>query len=255
MATLASIVEVKDLDFRFGTHQVIKDAAFSIDQHALTVIMGLNGSGKSTLLRLLCGLLPYSEGSIKIFGKEINAHSYRERARLLGFLPQRHKAVFPFSVKEVVLTGRAGHVSYMPGKEDRDHAHRAMEKVGILKLADRPYTELSGGEQQLVLIARVLTQQPRILVLDEPASHLDFRNQVKLMKLLKSLVEENVAVLVSMHEPNLAFGFGDRHLFVQDKQVFTIDGEKPWDHPRILETFGEYANKVDFKGKSFFVPA
>ena len=152
-------------------------------------------------------------------GKDLNRLSLSERGKLIGFLPQFHNPVFPFTVREVVLTGRAAYVFSQPGRRDREKADQAIAEVGIEELRDRPYTELSGGERQLVMIARVLAQEPRVILLDEPLSHLDLANQVRFLGLVKKLTAGGLTVLAVLHDPNLAFLSGDHFVFLKDGQV------------------------------------
>ncbi len=156
---------VRKLRFAYGDAEVLRRVSFDIKPRSFTVLLGRNGSGKSTLFRLLVGLLKPREGSIAVFGRELHQLPLRERSRLLGFLPQHHHPVFPFSVEDVVLTGRAAHVGLVPKAHDRAVVREALEQLGIEHLIAKPYTELSGGEQQLVLIARVLAQKPKVLPL------------------------------------------------------------------------------------------
>jgi iron complex transport system ATP-binding protein len=181
-------ISIRNLSYRYGNQAVLENIDVNIAAGRFTVVLGKNGSGKSTLFRLIAGFLKCSEGEISLLGRAIATFSDRERARILGFLPQRHRPVFPFTVLDVVLTGRAGHVQFTPKKEDRLLAHEALARIGIEVLENRLFTELSGGEQQLVMLARILAQKPQIILLDEPISHLDFAYQAKVMAIIGELV-------------------------------------------------------------------
>ncbi len=141
---------------------------------------------------------------------------FAERAKQIGFLPQSHYPVFPFTVEEVVLTGRAAYIFSTPTNKDREKAENAIRRIGIEDLRKRPYTELSGGERQLVLIARVLAQEPKIMLLDEPLSSLDLSNQAKMLNLLKGLVASGLTVVAVLHDPNVAFRYGDHFIFLKN---------------------------------------
>jgi iron complex transport system ATP-binding protein len=256
MATIETpLIEVKDLSFRYARGKdVLSDTGCSIATGKFTVIMGRNGSGKSTLLRLIGGLLPYHTGSIKIRGTELKKLKPGQRARQIGFLAQQHRAVFPFKVSEVVLTGRASYINYLPGKEDRDEATRAMELTGISGLRDRIYSELSGGEQQLVMIARMLAQKPGILLMDEPVSHLDYNNQVHILKMIRKLVEKGVPVVAVLHDPNMALLFADVFIFVHDSRAHTVDQENAWKHAVANRVFHDDLQTFEYNGKYLLIP-
>lgn len=253
--TSTPIVSVAHVSFGYGQHQtVISDASCNISENSFTVIMGKNGSGKSTFLRLLGGIMPYHKGSIKVGNIELKDLKLGERAKMMGFLPQQHKAVFPFKVAEVVLTGRASYIQFSPKKTDEYQADKALERTGISSLRNRVYTELSGGEQQLVMIARLLAQQPKILLLDEPISHLDYHNQIRILKLLKELVATNITVVAVLHDPNMAYLFGKEFIYVHDGQVHEVKDEKAWNHPLVDKIFDHQLFPVEHEGKTFFIP-
>jgi iron complex transport system ATP-binding protein len=169
-------------------------------------LLGPNGGGKTTLLKTMLGLLPPRGGEVTLNGKPLDAFSVRERARLIGYVPQVHTGTFAFTVETVVLMGRTAYGSLFarPGKNDVAIAHATLERLGISHLADRAYTEISGGERQLVLLARALAQEPRYVVLDEPTASLDFGNQGKVMREIERLAGAGLGVLFTTHDPNHA---------------------------------------------------
>lgn len=239
MGALGRHIAIEGLSFGYREAPVLREVSARIPEGKFTVVLGRNGSGKSTLLRLAAGLLPCSEGRIEIGGRDLKTFSPRERARELGFLAQQHKPVFPFTVEEVVLTGRAAYVRVIPSAHDREVVGRVLEKAGITHLRQRLYTELSGGEQQLVMIARALAQEAGILLLDEPVSHLDYNNQLRVMRLLRQLAGEGITVAAVLHDPNLAFWFGEHFLLVHEGRVQACAGEAPWEDPLVGEVFYE----------------
>ena len=216
MGELTPAIQVEGLSFAYEGRPILNEISLEIPQGQFTVLLGKNGSGKSTLMRILGGMLEFESGEVRIMGEELLSFSSRGRAKVLGYLPQHHRPVFPFAVEDVVLTGRASYVSYAPKPEDLEIAVDALRRVGILHLRERPYTELSGGEQQMVRIARVLAQQPRLILLDEPTSHLDFLNSAHLLRLIRELVDADLTVLAVLHDPNSAFLYGDHFIFLKD---------------------------------------
>ncbi|MBY0530379.1 MAG: ABC transporter ATP-binding protein [Xanthobacteraceae bacterium] len=169
-------------------------------------LLGPNGGGKTTLLKTLLGLLPPREGQVTLNGRPLSAISIRERARLIGYVPQVHTGTFAFTVETVVLMGRTAYGSLFsrPAAKDISVASEMLERLGILHLAQRAYTEISGGERQLVLLARALAQEPRFVVLDEPTASLDFGNQGKVLSEIGALTEAGLGVLFTTHDPNHA---------------------------------------------------
>jgi iron complex transport system ATP-binding protein len=256
MEQLTKALKVQNLSFSYKNSVILDDVNFDIDAGKLTFILGQNGSGKSTLLKLLSGLLTSQNGIIDISGKDIRKLSFHERSKLTGFLNQQHKAVFPFSVEDVVLTGRAAYVNFIPGKTDMTETISAMQKAGIMHLRNRIYTELSGGEQQMVMIARLLAQNPGILLLDEPTTHLDFSNQSRLLIMLKQLVDGGLTIIAVVHDPNLAFMFGDDFLFVKEKKVIRSgDDIKPWDYDFLKTIYHGDFKTIGYNGRALLVPS
>jgi iron complex transport system ATP-binding protein len=250
-----SAIIIKNLEFSYNGIKILHHVNTEINAGKLTIILGQNGSGKSTFLRILAGLLPYETGDVRILGVDNSKLSFAERSKIIGFLNQQHKAVFPFSVEEVVLTGRAGYVNFIPKESDKLEVNRALDRIGIAHLANRIYTELSGGEQQLVMIARVLAQNPKVLLLDEPTSHLDFTNQSHLLALLKKLANEGLTIVAVLHDPNLAFLYGDDFLFVKDKQVIrSAPYVDAWDVDFLRTIYQGNFETIPHNGRALLVP-
>jgi iron complex transport system ATP-binding protein len=248
-------IRVQQASFTYDGLAVLKNVSFWVPAGAFSVLLGKNGSGKSTLLKMMAGLLPVKTGTIEIFGKDLNRLSLSERGRLIGYLPQFHTPVFPFTVREVVLTGRAAYVFSLPGRRDREKVDQAIAEVGMEELRDRPYTELSGGERQLVMIARVLAQEPKVILLDEPLSHLDLANQVRFLGLVKKLTSNGMTVLAVLHDPNLAFLSGDHFVFLKDGLVReTAAGEHPWTAELLSEVYGTRIETIPFRDRALVVP-
>jgi iron complex transport system ATP-binding protein len=187
---------------------------------SVLALLGPNGGGKTTLLKTLLGLLPPHEGEVRISGEALASRSNRERARLIAYVPQVHIATFAFPVETVVLMGRSSHQNLFsrPGARDRAVANATLERLGIAHLSQRPYTMISGGERQLVLLARALAQEPQFVVLDEPTASLDFGNQGKVMNEIRMLAASGIGVLFTTHDPNHALRIGDRAYLMRDGQ-------------------------------------
>ncbi len=217
------MLEVRGIHFRHRNESdILKGVDFRVQAGGMTTILGPNGSGKTTLFKCITGLWKQQRGEILFENKDISRISHAERAKIFAVVPQEHEPPFPYSVIDVVLMGRVSHVGLFasPSKYDYEVAQEAINTVGILHLRDRAYTKISGGERQLVLIARALSQEAPILLLDEPTSHLDFRNQVLILKKVKEITRERgLTVLMTLHDPNLAMLFSDKVVILNGGSV------------------------------------
>ena len=219
------ILEVNNAVFSYdGERMIFEDISFAIGKNECLCILGPNGTGKSTLIKCLVGLMPLLHGSIHLNGHEIRKISRADIAKQIAYVPQGHQVVFPFPVLEYVLMGRSPHISLFssPGEEDRRIAEEAINTVGISHLAKRPVSEISGGELQLVLIARALAQQPEVMILDEPTSHLDFGNQVRVLRLIEKLAHEGIAIIMSSHFPDHSFIIPQRVAIMKDCRFIAV---------------------------------
>jgi iron complex transport system ATP-binding protein len=247
-------VTIEKVNFEYDGIPVLKDISFEVPEGKFTVLLGKNGSGKSTLLRLIAGLLPLKTGRIEILGQDLHRLSLSQRAKLIGYLPQFHTPIFPFTVEEVVLTGRASYVFSTPSRRDQEKAAQAIVEVGLEGLRKRPYTELSGGERQLVMIARVLAQEPRVILLDEPLSHLDLANQARFLGLIKNLTGIGMTILAVLHDPNAAFLSGDHFVFLKNGRVQEVEeGQAPWDAELLSAVYGTPLKAVPYGDRSLIV--
>lgn len=255
MEQLNNAITVSNLSFSYNGTIILNDLNIDIKTGKLTFILGQNGSGKSTFMKVIAGLLVSQKGGIKILGNDSDSLSLTDRSKLTGYLNQQHKAIFPFSVEDVILTGRAGFIRYVPKEADKTASFNAMKKAGVLHLRNRNYTELSGGEQQLVMIARLLSQKPQILLLDEPTTHLDISNQSHVLSLLKQLVSEGMTIVAVMHDPNLAFLFGDDFLFMKNKNIIRADESmQAWDTDFLKTIYEGNIQAIPFNGRALLVP-
>ena len=218
------LLDVRDLSCGYHRKVIVHDASFTLDRGQFACIIGTNGCGKTTLLKTVLGLLPPMGGSALIHGKNVASLSDAERARHIAYIPQAHTPPFPFSVADVVLMGRTPHIGRFSGlsHNDKRAAWDALCMLGIEQLAERTYTKLSGGQQQLVLIARALAQQPELIVMDEPTASLDFGNQQIVLSRMKELSNRGATVLMVTHDPGHAVYCADTVIVMKDGSVSCV---------------------------------
>jgi len=207
------LVDIQDLGFSYGEAVVLHDVGMQVRQGQVFAIVGPNAAGKTTLLRCLERVLRPTRGVVRIDGRDTRVLSARELSRNVAAVPQAHAPVFPYTVEEVVLMGRNPRVNVgsVPGPADVEKAREALAALGMLEMAQRPYTQLSGGQLQLVLLARALAQEARVLLLDEPTAHLDFRNRYVVLDRIRQLATGRaLAAVMTVHDPNDAMQYADR---------------------------------------------
>ena len=216
-------IEVRNLSFSYGDRPVLHDISFSVDKGEFLSILGPNGVGKSTLFRCVLGLLSGYTGQVLVEGIDSRSFSVREAAKHIAYIPQSSHPIFNYSVFDIVLMGRTSNLSTFrsPRKSDAELCLWALEKVGIGHLRDRCFHRLSGGEQQLVLMARALVQRAPVLMLDEPTANLDFGNQLLVLEQCRSLAREGYTVIQTTHHPEQSYQYSDRILAIQKGRVLT----------------------------------
>ncbi|OAI28397.1 ABC transporter [Methylosinus sp. R-45379] len=210
-----------DLHFSRGKRRVLEGATLGFGTGEIVALLGANGAGKSTLFRLLLGFLTASSGEVRLDGLPLASFSRREIAKRVAYVPQGHVTPFPYTVREVVTLGRLPETGLLraPRAEDREIVESVIARLGMERLIDRPYTEISGGERQLTLIARALAQGARLLVMDEPATGLDYGYQLRLMRHLSDLTADGHGVLVSTHHPEHAMQLATRIAILNEGRI------------------------------------
>jgi iron complex transport system ATP-binding protein len=218
-------VQARGVSFRYGTRSVLDGVDLVLEPGEVVALLGANGAGKSTLLRILMGFEKPQTGSVTIGGVDVRSRSRQELARLLAYVPQAHHAPFPYTVREVVELGRIAHRGFLrpPDAADRRMTARTLERMELADFADRAYTALSGGERQRVLVARALAQEARVLVLDEPASSLDYGGQIRLLALLRRLARDGLSILFTTHHPEHVLCAADRAALLENGSIAVQD--------------------------------
>lgn len=200
------LLRTEQLAIGYGQKILLENIHFELNTRQICCLLGANGAGKSTFLKNLLGLQTPLKGEIYWQDKKLSDYSPTELARHIAYVPQAHTNFFPFLVKDMVLMGRSAFLKWYqtPKKEDLDWAMFALNELEIAHLAQRYYHQLSGGEKQLVLIARAIAQQAQLLIMDEPTSSLDFGNQIRVLEKIKQLQQQNMALLITTHNPQQA---------------------------------------------------
>ncbi|MBQ8930297.1 MAG: ABC transporter ATP-binding protein [Oscillospiraceae bacterium] len=212
----------------YGNTPVLQNVSLRLRQGEIVCILGPNGIGKTTVFRSVLGFLKLLAGDVLLDGVPREKLSAREFSKCVGYVPQGHEPPFPYAVPDVVVMGRAAHLRPFesPGLREYRIADQVLEMLGISYLREKTYTQISGGERQMVLIARALAQDPRLLVMDEPTANLDFGNQIHVLQCIKGLTAAGLGVLMTTHNPDHAFLCCDRViLLTRGKEVMegTVD--------------------------------
>jgi iron complex transport system ATP-binding protein len=220
--TTSALILAERVSFAYGARRVLADVSLAVAAGELVGVIGPNGGGKTTLVRILSGVLAPDAGSVRLGGRSLSEHRRRELARRLAVVPQDPTLEFPFTALEVVLMGRSPHLAALgfPGARDVEIARAAMARLAVADLEDRPLDRLSGGERQRVLLARALAQEPEVLLLDEPTTHLDLRHQAGIYDVVHELARgRGVAVVSVLHDLNLAALYCDRLVLLAGGRV------------------------------------
>ena len=214
-------LHVDGLRFAYGQHAVLHGVSLAVSKGEVCGLLGPNGSGKTTLFKCCMGFLPVREGTVRLFGEPLARRSPARLAKIMAYVPQEHRQPFPYRVREMVLMGRSPHLRslFRLDADDARKAQAALERVGMAHLADEPCNRLSGGQRQLVLIARALAQETPLLLLDEPTSALDFSNQVAVWSMVRDIARDGKTVVVCCHDPNHILWFCDRVVVLNEGRV------------------------------------
>jgi iron complex transport system ATP-binding protein len=250
---------INKLNFSYGNSFSLKDISFSVNSGQICAILGPNASGKTTLIKCLAGVLSKESGAIIFDDRVAKGLTERELSRMLAYVPQTHEASFPYTVIDMVLMGRNPYIGYfsMPKKEDLNMSHMALATLKMEHIKDKAFTEISSGQQKMVLIARALAQETPIMLLDEPTAHLDFKNKLLVLKNIKNLVKaKGVSVLLSLHDPNEVTLIADQTIIMNNGEIVSQGKTEDVLTTRIIkEIYGIDVEVIDVAERKMFVPS
>jgi iron complex transport system ATP-binding protein len=236
------MLEIQSLSVKYGNKPVLQAISLSVKRGETLALIGPNGAGKTTLIRAASGVQKTHSGAVCVDGRPLHHLSPAQRARLMAVVPQARSLPETFSARQTVMLGRTPYLDWLgtPGPRDREQVEWALRRAGALELAERPIGELSGGEQQRVLLARALAQDTPILLLDEPTTHLDLRHQAGLLSLVQALARERgLAVLMALHDLNLAALYADRVALLVGGRLQSVGSPaEVLTSPRLTAAFG-----------------
>lgn len=253
------MLTVKNLCFSYDTRQILHNIGFCVQPGTICGLLGPNASGKTTLFKCINGILKPQRGDVVVDGKKIAHLSRKDIAAFMAVVPQHAVAAFSFTALQMVVMAKAAKlgVSGRPSRNDYRDAEYTLDELGVKHLKDRPFNALSGGERQIVLLARALFQSPQILLLDEPTAHLDFKNQHLIMEMVQNITEsKNLTTIITLHDPNLASRYCSQMVMLKQGQVYRQGMTKDVFEEDALESM--YGIKVFIEesnhGKWFVIP-
>jgi len=248
-------LELEAVSFSYPSWDVLRGVTFRLRYGEVCSVLGNNGAGKTTLLKCILGILKPSDGAVLVEGDCALSLRPTERARRMGYVPQRHDGHQRLTVFEAVLLGRKPYVNWSAGRRDLEVVESVLGRLGLSHLSLRYTDELSGGELQKVIIARALAQEPRIILLDEPTSNLDLRNQVEMMDILRSEARRSgLCVLSAIHDINLALRYSDKFVILKDGRVHRWGGPEVVTEEAVEEAYGVRVKMVDLDGVRCCLP-
>jgi iron complex transport system ATP-binding protein len=248
------ILDVSGVRFSYNCRPVLEEVSFRLPHGRMLGILGVNGAGKSTLLKCINRILKPQAGVVYLETNDLLHASRREIAKRIGYVPQRHNET-PLSVYESVLLGRKPHMGWAVSNADYEIVESILDQLGLTHLALRPVTDLSGGEAQKVMLGRALAQTPKVLLLDEPTSNLDLKNQLEVMGMIREIVRgQGISAVVSIHDLNLAVRFADLFLFLKDHKAHSVVDRSGLEAGTIKEVYGVDVTLREIDGQTVVVP-
>lgn len=248
------ILSVQDISMAYNGDMVLKGLGFGLEQGQVMTILGPNGVGKTTLLRCINAILKPKTGSVLVENKDVFSMKAAEIARRLGYVAQRNEAG-RITAFDAVLLGRRPHLRWKVSSDDLHKVDSALKQLDLEHLALRHIDQMSGGELQKVCIARAMVQEPSVMLLDEPTSSLDLKNQLEILRTIRRVVREHrLAAVMTMHDLNMAFRFTDQFMFIKDGSIFFCGKKNELTREMIQEVYGVGVDIINHQGQTVVIP-
>lgn len=248
------MIEIKNIDFAYKKERILKNISTRIKQGDFVAFVGPNGSGKSTLIRCIDGILKPQKGSIHINDKDLFKLKRNSIARIIAYVPQSEGERLSTLVYDTVLLGRKPYIGWKPNKTDHAVVIRALKMLDLELITMKNISELSGGQKQRVFIARALAQEPDILLLDEPTANLDLKHSLEVLEVLKKLTENDITVVIAIHDLNLAIRYCNHITMLNNGEIFIEGGKEILTTENIYELYGVDMKLIKDDNHIFFVP-
>lgn len=247
-------INIEDLEFSYNGRPTLKNMNLKVNRGEFLSIIGPNGSGKTTFLKCMNRILHPKSGSILIDKDELHKLHREEIAKRIGYIPQAERGTFPTTVFDTVLMGRKPHIKWIPGSNDLKIVSDVIEMLGLKDFSMKNINELSGGQRQKVIIARALAQQPKVLLLDEPTSSLDLKHQLEVLDITREQANNDVTVIMSVHDLNLAARYSDKILMMKDGEIFQGGGTEILTPENIEPVYGVSVDVIQNSGQIWILP-
>ncbi len=247
-------VTLKNLHFAYNGSLVLKNINHQFEGGQLISIVGPNGSGKSTVLKCMDRILKPRKGKIYLEDKNIDDFRSDKLAQKVAYVPQSENGTFPATVFDTVLMGRKPHIQWSPKQKDLEITAQMIEKLDLGKLSLQSINKLSGGQRQRVFIARALAQQPEVLLLDEPTANLDLKHQLEVLKVLKTLSQQGITVIIAIHDLNLALQYSDKFVLLKNGEIFAEGGKEIISNKNIEKLYDIKVKIIKDEDAFFIIP-
>lgn len=250
-----AVIKLEEVTIAYQKQTVLEKVNLNIEKGAITTFLGPNGSGKTSLMSSINRTIKPVHGRIYINGSDIAKLKTRNLAKIVATVPQLYNSNFNFSVFDMVLLGRTPHIGYMPKKEDTEKVEEAICHIGIEQLKNKEFNRLSGGERQLVMIARAIAQDAEVILLDEPTSYLDLKNQLKVLRMVKEINSlKKVTCIMTLHDPNHALMYSDNIVLFKNGAIHTGTIDNMINAKNIFDVYGVKAEVININNKKYMIP-